>query len=166
MFMSKPKKLIGVSACLMSCPVRYDGASRFFPYINGALANFAVKPVCPEVECGLNVPRPSLRLEGDPEKPRLLFSVSGQDITEAMTAWAQQRVAIFKDMNLCAFIFKSASPSCDLHGVPVHTRDGQLVGKAPGLWARVFREAFPDMPVADEKELADRAVMIKFLKSL
>ena len=29
-------------------------------------------PVCPEVECGLPVPRDAMRLVGDPENPRLV----------------------------------------------------------------------------------------------
>jgi hypothetical protein len=51
---------LGVSACLLGHPVRYDGGHRHEPLLHrelGPLVRFV--EVCPEVAIGLPVPRPS-----------------------------------------------------------------------------------------------------------
>jgi uncharacterized protein YbbK (DUF523 family) len=64
-------------------------------------------PVCPEVEMGLPTTRESLRLVGDKENPRLFAPKSGTDHTEAMIAWARQRVEEeLADIGLHGFVFK------------------------------------------------------------
>ena len=58
---------IGVSSCLLGNKVRFDGGHKHDPYITGTLAQyFTFVPVCPEVECGLPIPREAMRLVGDP----------------------------------------------------------------------------------------------------
>ena len=77
--MDSPIK-IGVSACLLGHKVRFDGGHKRDAYVADTLGAFFVfVPVCPEVECGLGVPRESLRLEGDPGAPRLVAPKSGTD---------------------------------------------------------------------------------------
>ena len=69
-----PKSIrIGVSACLMGEKVRYDGDHRRDRLLTQMIGQFVEwVPVCPEVECGLPVPREPMRLEGDPGSPRLV----------------------------------------------------------------------------------------------
>ncbi len=58
---------VGVSACLLGEPVRYDGGNKHDHFITGTMVRFfSFVPVCPEVECGMTVPREAMRLEGDP----------------------------------------------------------------------------------------------------
>ena len=58
---------IGVSSCLLGEKVRYDGGHKHDRYITGTLGRFfRFVPGCPEVGCGLPVPREAMRLEGDP----------------------------------------------------------------------------------------------------
>ena len=59
------KKLkIGVSACLLGMKYRYDGTDKLDARIVERLLNkVEFVPVCPEVECGLEIPRPAMRLE-------------------------------------------------------------------------------------------------------
>ena len=55
---------IGVSACLLGRTVRHDGGhkrDRFLTDVLGPHVEWV--PVCPELELGLGVPRPTLRLE-------------------------------------------------------------------------------------------------------
>ena len=55
--------LVGVSACLLAEPVRYDGTDQRDPYVCGELARaFRLVPICPEMELGLGVPRRPIRL--------------------------------------------------------------------------------------------------------
>ena len=73
---------MGVSSCLLGNQVRFDGGHKHDRYITGTLGNyFEFVPVCPEVECGLSIPRESMRLVGKPEAPRLVTSKSGVDLT-------------------------------------------------------------------------------------
>lgn len=106
------KILIGVSSCLLGNKVRFDGGHKHDRYITGTLGNyFDFLPVCPEVECGLSIPRESMRLVGDPENPRLLTNKSATDHTDKMREWAMMRVVQLASEDLCGFIFKSKSPS-------------------------------------------------------
>jgi len=61
------KVRLGVSACLLGENVRYDGQHKLDRYIRDTLGRYVeFVPVCPEAECGLGVPRESMRLVGDP----------------------------------------------------------------------------------------------------
>jgi len=59
------KIIVGVSACLLGEKVRYDGGHKHDHFITDTLGKFfAYVPVCPEVECGLTVPREPMHLAG------------------------------------------------------------------------------------------------------
>ena len=112
---------IGVSSCLLGNKVRYDGGHKHDRYITETLGNyFEFLPVCPEVECGLPIPREAMRLIGDPESPRLVTNKTGVDHTDRMTQWAEQRVNQLAGEDLCGFIFKSKSPSSGMERVKVY----------------------------------------------
>ncbi len=51
-------------------PVRYDGTHKLDRTLRDGLGRFVDwVPVCPEVECGLPVPREAVRLVGDRRRP-------------------------------------------------------------------------------------------------
>ena len=87
-------------------------------------ATWSIVPVCPEVECGLPVPREAMRLVGDPDSPRLVTIRTREDLTERMLSWAGRRVRELEREGLCGFIFKSRSPSCGMERVKVYSRRG------------------------------------------
>jgi uncharacterized protein YbbK (DUF523 family) len=54
---------IGVSSCLLGNEVRYDGGHKRNRFVTDLLGSFVEwVPVCPEVEVGMDTPRPALRL--------------------------------------------------------------------------------------------------------
>src|SRR5690606_41275942 len=56
---------VGIGACLLGHPVRYDGSHKKGSDVLDALADqFEFRPFCPEVAIGLGVPRPTIRLVG------------------------------------------------------------------------------------------------------
>ncbi|HOP31435.1 MAG TPA: DUF523 domain-containing protein, partial [Spirochaetota bacterium] len=56
---------IGISSCLLGNKVRYDGQHKHDPYLSDTLGEFfEYTPVCPEVQCGLSIPREAMRLVG------------------------------------------------------------------------------------------------------
>ena len=78
---------LGISSCLLGESVRYDGGHKLDRYLRDTLGRFVEwVPVCPEVECGMPVPREAMRLVGDADSPRLVGVRSGTDHTEGMRA--------------------------------------------------------------------------------
>jgi len=103
---------VGISRCLLGENVRYDGGHKLDLFLRDVLGRHVeFVSVCPEVECGLTVPREAMRLVGEPENPRLVTIRSGQDITPRMTQWAGARVGQLAGEGLCGFVFKYGSPS-------------------------------------------------------
>ena len=158
---------IGVSSCLLGNKVRYDGGHKHDRYLTGTLANyFTFVPVCPEVECGLPVPREAMRLTGDHEAPRLVTIRSGIDHTERMQAWAHEKVAELENEELCGFIFKAKSPSSGMERVKVYGKNNVPHPVGIGIFARVFKEHFPLLPVEEEGRLHDMKLRENFIESI
>jgi uncharacterized protein YbgA (DUF1722 family)/uncharacterized protein YbbK (DUF523 family) len=158
---------VGVSACLLGQPVRYDGGHKRDLYVMDTLGQyFEFVPVCPEVECGLGVPREPMRLVGDPDAPRLVTIKSGLDHTEKMQTWAAGRVAELAGENLCGFIFKAKSPSSGLTRVKVYNEKGSPAERGVGLFARAFVDRFPLIPVEDEGRLHDDKLRENFIERI
>jgi uncharacterized protein YbgA (DUF1722 family)/uncharacterized protein YbbK (DUF523 family) len=161
------KLKLGVSRCLMGDPVRYDGMHKHDHFLTDTLGQYVeYVPVCPEVEIGLTIPREAMRLVGDPAAPRLMTQKTGIDYSERMTAWAQQRVRDLEQEGLCGFIFKAKSPSSGMERVKVYNAKGVVEGRAPGMFARVFMEHFPLLPVEDEARLNDPGLRENFIERI
>jgi len=158
---------LGVSQCLMGDSVRFDGGHKLDHFIRDTLGAYVeFVPVCPEVECGLGVPREAMRLEGDPESPRLVTVRTKVDLTDRMLAWARQRVRELEKEDLCGFIFKSKSPSSGMERVKVYTESGMPVMRGVGLFAQAFKTHFPLLPVEDEGRLHDPRLRENFIESI
>ena len=156
---------LGVSACLLGEKVRYDGGHQWDRYLTGTLGQyFEFVPVCPEVEIGLPVPRGALRLVGEAERPRLVTSRSGQDLTERMETWAAQRVVELEREGLCGFIFKGRSPSSGMARVKLYEPSGIPSQKGVGLFARIFMQHFPLLPVEEDGRLHDPKLRENFIE--
>ena len=158
---------LGVSACLLGQKVRYDGGHKRDRFITDTLSLYVeYVPVCPEVEYGLGIPREALRLVGDPSSPRLVTTKTHHDHTDRMLQYARKRVIELSKENLCGFIFKSKSPSSGMERVKVYNEKGMPVNKGVGLFARVFMEHFPLIPVEEEGRLHDPKLRENFIESI
>ena len=79
---------LGISSCLLGENVRYNGGHALDRFLRDTLGRYVeYVPVCPEVECGLGIPRESMHLQGDPEAPRLITTRTGRDLTDQMLTW-------------------------------------------------------------------------------
>lgn len=164
--MSSDEIKVGISACLLGEKVRYDGGHQLDPFLASTLGQFVrFVPVCPEVECGLPVPREPMRLEGDPEHPRLITRHTRIDHTERMLSWAGRRVEELAREELAGFIFKSKSPSSGMERVKVYTATG-MVKKGVGMFARELMARLPLLPVEDEGRLHDPGLRENFIERL
>ncbi|MBN2012362.1 DUF523 and DUF1722 domain-containing protein [candidate division KSB1 bacterium] len=160
--MQKPK--LGISTCLLGENVRYDGGHKLDKYLRDTLGQFVdYVPVCPEVECGLPIPREAIRLVGDPENPKLMTQKTGIDHTQRMQSWAVKRLDELERENLCGYVFKAKSPSSGMRDIKVYNEKGLPTGKGVGMFARVFMERFPLMPVEDEGRLNDSGLRDSFI---
>lgn len=135
---------IGISACLLGQPVRFDGSHKHDRYITGTLGGyFDFVPVCLEVEAGFPIPREIFRLVGNPENPRFMTTRSQIDHTARMTAWAEKCVRELEKENLCGFIFKSGSPSSGLERIKVYNAKGMAEKKRRRRIRPGLHEALP-----------------------
>lgn len=158
---------LGISACLLGHPVRYDAGHRLDPFLACTLGQYVdFVPVCPETELGLGVPREPLRLTGGRESPGLVIIKSGIDISKRMKAWARRKAAGIEKEGLSGFIFKARSPSCGTARVNVYPGQGRPIKQGGGLFARIFMERFPLLPVAEEEELHDPAFRENFIERI
>lgn len=158
---------IGVSSCLLGRKVRYDGGHKRDAFLTETLEPFVEwVPVCPELELGLGVPREPIRLVGRAEAPRLLAERSGADHTEAMRAWAEERVAELATEDLSGYVTKKDSPSCGMERVRVHPAGGGGRPRRDGVGAftRVLLKTLPLLPVEEEGRLHDPALRESFVE--
>jgi len=158
---------IGISSCLLGENVRYDGGNSRDRFITDTLGlYFQWMPVCPEAECGMGIPRETLRLAGSPDNPRLVTTKTGVDHTERMLEWARKKLTELEGEDLCGFIFKSRSPSSGMERVKVYLPGGGSVKKGVGIFAGAFMKRFPRIPVEDEGRLHDPVLRENFIENI
>lgn len=166
--MINDKITLGISSCLLGNKVRYDGGHKYDSWLVETLGPWMDwVPVCPELECGLSIPREALRLVGDPEAPRLVHVKSGEDQTQRMLDWSSSRIEGLKTKKLCGFVFKSKSPSSGMERVKVYPPQGGPARKiGVGIFAREFMKAFPLLPVEEEGRLHDPVLRENFIEAI
>jgi uncharacterized protein YbgA (DUF1722 family)/uncharacterized protein YbbK (DUF523 family) len=161
---------IGVSACLLGDKVRYDGGHKKNDFLTGMLGNFVTwVPICPEVEVGLGVPRPALRLIEKDGEVRLVEKPPGRgeygaDHTVAMREWARRKLRLIARMNLSGYIFKKDSPSCGMEHVRLYGKDRMPRRIGRGLFADALITAYPNLPVEEEGRLTDPHLRENFIE--
>ncbi len=158
---------IGISSCLLGAKVRYDGGHKLDNFIAKTLSKYFVFiAVCPEYECGLGVPREAMHLTGNPNSPRLVTIETGIDHTDRMQKWAEKRLGELEREGLCGFIFKSRSPSSGMERVKVYNEKNCAVKTGTGIFARMFMQRFPHLPVEDEGRLTDPKLREMFIENI
>jgi uncharacterized protein YbgA (DUF1722 family)/uncharacterized protein YbbK (DUF523 family) len=144
--------------------VRFDGGHKHDRYITDILgAHFRFVPVCPELEVGMGVPRESVRLEGNPESPRLIGNKTGRDWTTRIDDYARKRLTKHDLADLDGYILKKNSPSCGLAWMKVYIKPGRVSKTGVGIFARALMERFPHLPIEEEGRLIDRRFRENFI---
>jgi uncharacterized protein YbgA (DUF1722 family) len=83
-----------------------------------------------------------------------------------MTQWAKNRVRELEGENLCGYIFKSGSPSSGMERVRVFDQNNVPAKIGVGIFARVFMDHFPLLPVEDEGRLNDPKIRENFIERI
>ena len=162
--MTQTPPKVGVSACLLGHQVRYDGGHKRNAFIIGPLSeHLEFVPVCPETGIGLSVPRPTIRLQGPIDRPRLVGTDdSSWDLTDQMEEYAEMQTGKLGD--LCGYILKKDSPSCGMERVKVYNPKGtHAERKGSGIFARVLMQRLPLLPVEEEGRLNDAVLRENFV---
>lgn len=84
---------VGVSACIVGEKVRFDAGHKRSQFVTEELAPyFEFVSVCPEVEMGLPVPRPTIRLVSNEERIALVETKdASRDHTDTLLAFSEAK---------------------------------------------------------------------------
>lgn len=166
--MTDTKIVLGISSCLLGNNVRYDGGHKYDTWLVDTLGPYVdYVPVCPEVGCGLPIPREALRLVGDANNPRLITQKTQIDHTDRMLDFSHREVGILAGKGLCGYVFKSKSPSSGMERVKVYPEKGGVASRTGiGIFAKVFLEANPLLPCEEEGRLHDPDLRENFIERI
>ena len=155
---------IGISACLLGQPVRYNGGHKASALCLEVLSrHFEFVPLCPEQAIGLGVPREPIRLVGDPQNPRAVGTVNPHlDASDALRAYGRRAAARLQDIS--GYILMQKSPSCGMERVKVYQDNGRPASDGGrGLFAAELMRALPDLPVEEDGRLTDPVLRENFI---
>lgn len=149
------KPIVGVSACVVGQPVRYDKGHKQSYFVTDKLNQLVtLKPICPEVGMGLSVPRPTIRLRDVDETVRLMDDVNHIDYTDRIARFSAD--ALPNMANYSGFIVCKKSPSCGMERVKVYQEDGKgSRNDGRGLFTTALMERYPLLPVEEDGRLND-----------
>lgn len=156
---------LGISSCLLGRKVRYDGGHKRDRFATDVLEPYVEwVPMCPEVEIGLGIPRPTIRLERAKDgSARLVMPSASEDLTDRMRTWAEKKLAGFDELDLCGFILKKDSPSCGMERVKVYDENNVPARDGRGVFADELLRAAPHLPVEEEGRLNDPRLRENFI---
>lgn len=155
---------VGISSCLLGDNVRFNGGHSRSSYCDQALSPyFDYQKFCPEMAAGFGTPRPTLRLEGDPNSPRMTYSnKKGGDISAEFMKASTPYVETLAHLD--GYILMKNSPSCGLERIKVYQENGHPhMKRSPGLFTKALQERFPLLPIEEDGRLNDPLLRENFL---
>ncbi len=160
------KPIVVVSKCIEFAPVRWDGRIISSGLVKQLKNHLDFKPVCPEVEIGLGVPRETLRIVKIGQELRLLQPATGLDLTEKMQRFSKDFLDSLKEVD--GFILKSGSPSSAIKDARIYPSIGKVavIGRGPGFFGKAVLERYPQVASEDEKRLLNNRIREHFLTKL
>lgn len=162
--MSKPK--IGISACLLGEPVRFNGGHKKHEWISSTLSETAdFEHFCPEVGIGQPTPRPAMRLLA---KDGAIIATDSdtqtEDFTEKLKTYYQEQHSNIAELD--GFILMQGSPSCGMERVKVYGSGMMPEKSGTGIFAHELINSNPLLPVEEAGRLNDAGIAESFLSRL
>ena len=161
--MNKP--LVGIGACLLGQPVRYNGdGKKKNRYIEALKDLVEYKSLCPELGIGLGVPRPIIRLVGDLSKERLTDSdTQSQNYRTELEQYTEKEIT--KLTGISGYILVKDSPSCGYQRVKRYDENGHMVGRdTQGILTQTLLKLDPLLPLEEDGRLNDPALRENFIQ--
>jgi len=162
--MSTPARpIVVISRCIDFDACRYNGQVIRASLREQLEPHVELRPICPELEIGLGVPRDPVRLVTSPRGPRMVQPSTGRDLTQRMKDFAGEFLGGLDEVD--GFILKSRSPSCAVRDAKLFHSEAEGAGHeaGPGLFAARVLERFPHIAVEDEERLKDPRLRDEFL---
>ncbi|MGE0448168.1 MAG: YbgA family protein [Vicinamibacterales bacterium] len=174
---SDDRPRIGISACLLGQPVRFDAGHKRDVFLVETFGQHVEWfPVCPEVEAGFGTPRQSMRLRltspqvrergerFEPSRIALVLNSDGTDVTDRLASYARKKAEKLAAADLSGFVLKKDSPSCGMERVKVYLPSGVGERGGRGLFAEALMARLPDLPVEEEGRLGDPRLRENFVE--
>lgn len=141
------KITIGISACTMGSPVRYNAKGWDLTSGIGREKNdFKWVPVCPEIMAGLGVPRNPIHLSGGTgtdvwTDAARIKNRGGQDVTEDVKFGTRSCLETLDRAGATAYVYMEGSPTCGVYRTSLKK---QKRGNPPGILGTILldREYF------------------------
>jgi uncharacterized protein YbgA (DUF1722 family)/uncharacterized protein YbbK (DUF523 family) len=154
-----------MSACLEMEACRYNGQSIRARFVPRLAEHVDLIPVCPEVEIGLGVPRPPVRLVAAGDEVKMVQPATGRDLTGAMAGFSRTFLDGLEEVD--GFLLKSRSPSCGPKDVKIYTEQGTPRNvREAGRFAAAVAERHPATAIEDEGRLTNYRLRHHFLTRL
>lgn len=163
---SFPRPIVVISRCLEFDSCRYNGERIPFDLVSELDGFVEFRPVCPEMEVGLGVPRDTIRLVASGPRDLLVQPATGRDLTAEMEGFSKSFLDGLE--NVDGFILKNRSPTCGLRSVKVyHSADKPVTARhGPGLFAKAVLDAHPALAIEDEGRLRNYRIREHFFTKL
>lgn len=160
------RPIVVTSACLGFRACRYNGQNLPQRLVESLKPHVEFRPVCPEVEIGLGVPRDPVRVVLDGGRRLLHQPASGRDVAAEMEGFCARYLAELSPVD--GFLLKSRSPSCGLKDVKVYAspKPGASTTRGQGFFGAAVLQRFPGHPVEDEGRLLNFSIREHFLTRL
>ena len=135
------KITIGISACCMGSPVRYNNKGwDMLATLGREKQDFMWCPVCPETMSGLGVPRDPIHLSGGDGLMVLngearIKNRRGRDVTEEVLLGCGSCMETLKRANATAYIYMDGSPTCGVYRTSLKK---QKRGNPPGIFGAML----------------------------
>lgn len=124
-----------VSACLLGDKVRYDGKDNYFPFVEKLKRKYEIIPFCPEISCGLGVPRSPAEIVKNAVKTK-----EGKNLTKQYEYAADQAAKICKYFGIRIAILKDRSPACGSRTIHDGKFSGNVIDGVGITARRLIRE--------------------------
>ncbi|MGC8941777.1 MAG: YbgA family protein [Sulfurihydrogenibium sp.] len=159
----KPKVVL--SRCINKEPVRYNGGivtDKFAEQLENYVEYITV---CPEVDVGMPVPRPTILLAKINDSIKVIEPNTKTDYTEKLEDFSKNFLNQLKEVD--GFFLKAKSPSCGVMDAKLYKDDlKHSIGKTDGIFASYAKKYFPHLPVEDEGRLNDYWIRRDFLTKI
>jgi uncharacterized protein YbgA (DUF1722 family)/uncharacterized protein YbbK (DUF523 family) len=160
------RPVVVVSKCLGFDHCRYNGEIVDDPFVRRLREFVEFRPVCPEMEIGLGVPRDPIRVVLVQGEMRLVQPSTGKDFSGPMNEFGGSFLDGIGPVD--GFLLKSRSPSCGTRDVKVYNETGNLMSAAQrqGFFGRAVMARFGESAVEDEGRLRNFLIRERFLTML
>jgi uncharacterized protein YbgA (DUF1722 family)/uncharacterized protein YbbK (DUF523 family) len=160
------KPVLGVSECLLGKEVRYNGGHKLSRYLTNVLSEyFEFRPICPEVQIGMSVPRAPIRLAEIKGEVRVIATDNpAMDYSDSLRNLAREVAPSMRDLS--GFIFMQKSPSCGLKSTKVYGEKGQPLYMGDGAFSAELMQHLPLMPVTEIGRVNDSPIRENFIASV